>query len=116
MGCSLLDSCVYGDSPGKNTGVGCHALLHRIFPTQGSNLGLPHCRWILYHLSHQGSSENLEEIVKSYFTIIYSSRLRDILNLEADFHFGTRQVSLPKNDKTYTPASSKVMVKKGVRP
>ena len=43
------------DSPGKNTGVGCHALLQGIFPIQGSNPGLPHCRQILYHLSHQGS-------------------------------------------------------------
>ena len=32
------------DSPGKNTGVGCHCLLGGIFPTQGSNPGLPHCR------------------------------------------------------------------------
>ena len=30
--------------PGKNTGVGCHFLLHEIFPTEGLNLGLPHCR------------------------------------------------------------------------
>ena len=40
------------DSPGKNTGVGCQALLQGIFPTQGSNphlLCLLHCRWILYH-------------------------------------------------------------------
>ena len=37
------------------TGVGCHALLQGIVPTQGSNLGLLHCRQILYHLSHQGS-------------------------------------------------------------
>ena len=35
--------------PGKNTGVGCHALLQRIFPTQGLNPRLLHCRWILYH-------------------------------------------------------------------
>ena len=48
------------DSPGKNTGVGCHALLHGIFPTQGSNPGLPHCRQILYCLSHQGSPGILE--------------------------------------------------------
>ena len=41
------------NSPGKNTGVGCHFLLQEIFPTQGSNLGLPYCRQILYHLSHQ---------------------------------------------------------------
>ena len=39
----------------KNTGVGCHFLLQRIFPTQGSNLGLLHCWWVVYHLSHQGS-------------------------------------------------------------
>ena len=42
-------------SPAKNTGVGCHALCQGIFPTQGSKPGLLHCRWILYHLSHQGS-------------------------------------------------------------
>ena len=53
MDCSLPGSSVHGDSLGKNTGVGCHVLLQGIFPTQGSNPGLPHCRWILYHLSHQ---------------------------------------------------------------
>ena len=57
---SLPGSSVHGDSPGMNTGVGCHALLQGIFPTLGSNPGLPHCRWILYHLSHQGSSRILE--------------------------------------------------------
>ena len=55
--CSLPGSSVHGDSPGKNTGVGCHALLQGIFPTQGSNPGLPHCRQVLYHLSHQGSHQ-----------------------------------------------------------
>ena len=44
-----------GDSPGKNTGVGCHSLLQGIFPTQGSNPGLRHSKWILYCLSHLGS-------------------------------------------------------------
>ena len=53
--CSPPGSSVHGDSPGKNTRVGCHAILQGIFPTQGSNPGLPHCRWILYRLSHQGS-------------------------------------------------------------
>ena len=52
---SLPGSSVHGDSPGKNTGVDCHALLQGIFPTQGTNTGLLHCRWILYLLSHQGS-------------------------------------------------------------
>ena len=42
------------DSPGKNTGMGCHSL-QGIFLTQGSNLDLLLCRWILYYLSHQGS-------------------------------------------------------------
>ena len=60
MDCSLSDSSVHGDSPGKNTRVGYHALLQGIFPTQGSNPGLMHCRWILYHLSHQGSKRTLE--------------------------------------------------------
>ena len=43
--------------PGKpiNIGLSCHALLERIFPTQGSNPGLPHYRLILYSLSHQES-------------------------------------------------------------
>ena len=44
MDCSPPDSSVQGDSPGKNTGVGCHALLQGIFPTWGSNPGLPNCR------------------------------------------------------------------------
>ena len=40
-------SSVYGDSPGKNTRVGCHALLQGIFPTQGWNPGLLHCKGVL---------------------------------------------------------------------
>ena len=59
MGCSLPGSSVHGDSPGKNTGVGCHARLKGIFPTQGWNPGLPHCKQILYYLNHQGSPCNL---------------------------------------------------------
>ena len=55
INCSPTGSSVHGDSPGKNTSVGCHTLLQGIFPTQGSNPGLPHCRQILYHLSYQGS-------------------------------------------------------------
>ena len=42
------------DFPGKRTGVGCHFLLQRIFPTQELNPGLLHCRQTLYPLSHQG--------------------------------------------------------------
>ena len=49
MDYSLPGSSVHGDSPGKNTGVGCHFLLQGIFPTQGSNPGILHCRQLLYH-------------------------------------------------------------------
>ena len=48
------------DSPGKNTGVGCYALLQGILPTQGLKPVLLHCRWILHCLSHQGSPRILE--------------------------------------------------------
>ena len=44
--------------PGKNIGVGCYFLLHGIFQTQGSNPGLPHCRQIFHHLSHERSPED----------------------------------------------------------
>ena len=63
MDCSPPGSSARGDSPGKNTGLGCHALLQGIFPTQGSNPGLSCCRWILHHLSNQGSSRILEWVV-----------------------------------------------------
>ena len=46
--------------PGQNTGVGSSSLFQGIFPTQGTNPGLPHCRWIFYQLSHQGSPGILE--------------------------------------------------------
>ena len=51
-GCSLPVLCPW-DSPGKNTGVGCHAFLHGILSTQRSNPGLPNCRQILYRLSRK---------------------------------------------------------------
>ena len=57
------------NSPGKNTGMGCHVLLQGIFPTQGLNPGLPHCRRTLYHLSHQGSPCHVFLVV-GYFTSI----------------------------------------------
>ena len=60
MDCRLPGSSVHGDSLGKNTRVGCHALLQGIFPTQGLNPGLLHCKPVLYWLSHQGSPRTLE--------------------------------------------------------
>ena len=42
--------------PGKSTGVDCHFLLQGIFPIEGLNPGLLHCRQTLYRLTHQGSN------------------------------------------------------------
>ena len=75
MDCSPGGSSVHGDSPSKHTGVGCHALLQGIFLTQGSNWGLPHWRWILYCLSHQGSRWILEWVAYPFSG--GSSRLRN---------------------------------------
>ena len=76
------------DFPDKNTGVGCHFLFQGIFPILELNLGLPHCRKILYCLGHQGSPtysysrlfESLCNIAlyaynssSKYFTSIYSN-------------------------------------------
>ena len=58
--------CSPTDSPGQNTGMSSHSLLQRIFSTQGSNPGLPHCRQILYQLSHYGSPRMLEWIAVSF--------------------------------------------------
>ena len=51
--CNPMD-CPW-DSPRQNTGAGSLSFLQGIFPSQGLNPGLPHCRQILYQLSHQGS-------------------------------------------------------------
>ena len=54
------------NSLGQNTGVCSLSLLQGIFPTQGSNPGLPHCRWMLYQLSHKGSPRILEWVAYSF--------------------------------------------------
>ena len=54
------------NSPGQNTGVGSHSLLQQIFPTQGSNPGLPHCRHTLYQPSHQGNPRILEWVATPF--------------------------------------------------
>ena len=56
--CDPIDYIVHGIH--QNIGVGSLSLLQGIFPTQGSNPGLPHCRWILYQLSHKRSPRILE--------------------------------------------------------
>ena len=85
MDCSSSVFSVHGNSPGKNTGVDCHALLLGIFPTQGSNPGLSHCRRILYCVNHQGITvaglkpsvpvaivdfEGMSDLISSCFSVI----------------------------------------------
>ena len=106
MDCSPSGSSVHGDSLGKNTGVGCHALLQGIFLTYKLNPGLPHCRWILYHLSHQGSPLNLNSLVPLSFLLVwlensnskwcyYLASLPCILAVECDWRKPGTQANQP---------------------
>ena len=71
--CSPPGSSVPGDSPDKSTGVGCHALLQEVFPTQGANPGLSCDRQILNSLSHKGSPWVVEWVAyhfsRGHFTL-----------------------------------------------
>ena len=72
------------DSPGKNTGVGCHALLQGIFSTQGSNLHLfwlLHCRWILYRWATRGSTR-LSLRKHQFFVSVYGDHEEPVLGLK----------------------------------
>ena len=59
------------NSPGQNTGVGSLSLLQGIFPTQGSNPGLSHCRRILHQLSHKGSPTNSYRFLSNIFLHLF---------------------------------------------
>ena len=82
------------DSPGKNSRVGSLSLLQGIFPTQGSNPGLPHCRWILYQLSPKGNPRILEWVAYPF-----SSRATWLRNQTG--------VSCTAGTRTHTEALSK---------
>ena len=81
--CNPMD-CISWNSPGQNTGVGSLSLLQGIFPTQGLNPGLPHCRWILYQLSHQGSPRILECVAYPFSDLPDSGIKPWSLALQAD--------------------------------
>ena len=91
----LPGSSIHGIFPGKSPGVGCHFLLQEIFPIQGSNSSLLHCRQILYQL-HQISRVNITQWkidhLKSGKLILEKSpkRLRKILKeTQVDFEANT---------------------------
>ena len=60
--CNPMDYTVHGILQARILEWGSLSLLQGTFPTQGSNPGLPHCRWILYQLSHKGSPRILERV------------------------------------------------------
>ena len=60
MACSLPGSSVHGILQAKTLGVGCPFLLQGIFPAQGLNPALLHCRRMPYHLRHQGSPKRMQ--------------------------------------------------------
>ena len=64
------------NSPGQNTGVSSFSLLQGIFPTQGSNPVLPHCRRLLYQLRHKGSPRVLEWVAYPFSKGSFQSRNR----------------------------------------
>ena len=87
---SCLTSRLHGlyspwNSLGQNTGVGSPSLLLGIFPTQRSNPGLPHCRQILYKLSHKGSTTALRNTI--YFDNHFLSYVWNHYSFEIPFFF-----------------------------
>ena len=66
--------------------MGCHALLQGIVPTQGWDPGLPHCRWILYHLSHKGSEThgNIYQSLGKLFKVLCTDEAFLLLRLESE--------------------------------
>ena len=95
LDCSPPGSSVHGDSPGKNTGVDCHALLQGIFPTQGLNPGFPQYRQILYHLSNQGNFHQMFQGPSSYRDLW--QKMIVLLNLISDSLKLTEPLSLKEN-------------------
>ena len=92
------------NSPDQNTGVGSCSLLQGIFPTQGSNPGLPHCRWILYHLSHQRIPRSLETPwIRAPHTSQAQGQEAGFHSLDAVYysnHF-TKATDAQRGEKTY---------------
>ena len=79
---------VHGDSPSKSTRVDCHVLLQGIFPTQGSDSTILHCRQILYQLSYQGSPNYLYmDIYPLFFRLFFHVGYCRILNRVSQLAF-----------------------------
>ena len=105
---SLPGSSVHGDSPGKNTRVGCHDFLQGIFPTQGSNPGHLYYRRIFYPLRHQGSPNTrilrwtLSDAV-SFGTNIQILSLTYTQHTHTHTHIHVNHMYLPISTKILSP-------------
>ena len=97
-----------GNSPGQNTGAGSFSLLHGIFPNQGSNPGLPHCRQILYQLSHKESPRILEWVAYPFSSGSLQPRNQTGVSCIAGGFFTNWAIRdeylLPENKFTHIPS------------
>ena len=84
--------------PGQNTAVDSFPLLQGIFPTQGLNPGLPHCRWILYQLSHKGSPRILEWVAYPFSSRSSRPRNRTGVSCTAGDYLPTELSGKPFNN------------------
>ena len=97
---SAIQQCM---SYKKNTTVGCHSLLQGIFPIQGSNPGLLHCRQILYHQSHQGNPTRMQ-ISHNYTCIPSLPSLSSLLPIPPLQGITEHQTGLPVLQGNFSPA------------
>ena len=107
--CSPPGSSVHGILQARILGWGAISSSRGIFPTQGSNPGLPHCRWILYHLNHQGSPPKpfdpviplvgLDPEKKSYFIMIHTHLFSGQHYLQYPRHGISQNVHPQNNEK-----------------
>ena len=93
------------NSPGQNTGVGSLSLLQGIFPTQGSNPGLPHCRWILYQLRHKGSPGILEWVADPFSSWSSPPRNRTGVSCITSIFFTNWAIGKPQSLTQFSPHS-----------
>ena len=99
-------------SPGQNTGVGSLSPLQGIFPTHRLNPGLPHCRQILYRLSHKGSPRILEWVAYPFSSGSSLPRNQTGVSFIAGGFFTNWPISPPKTMTTLliscTPIENKM--------
>ena len=105
--CNPMDYICPWNSPGQNTAVGSLSLLQGIFPTQGSNPGLPHYKQILYQLSHRGSPKILEWIVYLFSSRSSQSRNQTRASWIAGGFFTTEPPGKPLEHSTRRVTTSR---------